>query len=66
MRIEDTEIKISLDIREAQSLHAILKAVSEYKQKRIGYPIALSNLPNGMFDDAKEVEMQLSNLLWLD
>jgi hypothetical protein len=63
MTIESTEIKFSLTVREAQSLAAILKAVIDGKRKRIYFSSQFSELPFGMFDDVKELEMQLQNLL---
>lgn len=63
MNIESTEIKFSLTVRETQSLASILKAVGDAKRKKANLPIHFYELPHGMFDDVKELEMQLHNLL---
>lgn len=63
MSIESTEIKFSLTVREAQSLASILKAVGDARRKKANFPIHFYDLPHGMFDDVKELEMQLYNLL---
>jgi len=61
MQIEDTEVKISLTVREAQSLATVLAKVntSLLCRERIDW----SNIPSGMFDDWVILEKELCNLV---
>lgn len=64
MRIEDNEVKISLTVREAQSLATVLasinKSIREHRQ------IRLVDLPRGMLDDCVHIESDLRNLVHFD
>lgn len=60
--IESTEIKISLTIRQGQSLAAILHRINTDVRKR-QKPSCLRDLPVGMLDDSFLIEDELRNLL---
>jgi len=59
MIFEKTEVRISLTIRQAQSLATILARVNAAKFKRAD----ISGLPIGMLEDSVMAEHELRNLL---
>lgn len=61
MQIENAEVKISLTVREAQSLATVLGRVNTALlcRERINW----QNVPEGMFDDCVGIEKELRNLV---
>lgn len=61
MQIENTEVKISLTVREAQSLATILRRfnLSIACRERMD----LHGIPGGMYDDCRHIENELRNLV---
>lgn len=64
MNIESTEVKISLTIREAQSLVVVLQAVKQCILNNKS--LRTFTVPRGVLEDSFDLEHELTNLLHTD